>query len=389
MPVADIYTKLVPTYQRPDDQDFPVSKLRFFMNVLWEAVTGRELSEDQKVSLKGLIDLLNLLDEHKHESPKEMITAMLPSIGPLLEKMPTLGYTGTVTFTHLVPMYQHYLPMMERMVREAHDFTMEETLLYYEATIFDHLFLMHLFESEHNLNLIEIIATIKAIILTNALVYDYHQHMSGRSISFFTFVERGGKKHDDIPAFLRQVIAQIGSDAKIIVTTPSCIEVLDFLTQKLLETTAKNEAPTTTDAHVQVVDQLMAQAGQNMVFDQTVQQPQVGPQVSEITSSVPAPQPTQPVTPPVEVQPLTTPSPLPIEVPPTQLPTAQPTVVATPMEVSQQIPQVPVMPIQEMAPQPSPIASPAENIPAVPSIQPAQTPLLAEEPGLTPQPSSN
>jgi hypothetical protein len=248
--ITDIYSQLAPTYQRPEDQDFPVSKLRFFMNILWEAVTTKPLTEEQKTTLKQLIDVLNLLDEHKHESQKELIQAMMPSISPLLEKMPTLGYTGTVTFTHLTPLYQHYLPTMERMVREAHDFSMDETLLYYEATIFDHLFLVHLFENEEQLNLIELVSTIKAIILVNAMVYDYHQHMQGRSISFFTFLERGGKPHDELPTFLNTVIEKIKQNAKDVISNTTCLEVLDFIAQKLIDTTKNiTQSPIATPAN--------------------------------------------------------------------------------------------------------------------------------------------
>lgn len=283
----DIYSKLLPLYQKAEDQDFPVSKLRLFMNVLWEALTNRELDEQQKTTLKQLIDLLNLLDEHKHESQKELIQAMLPSISPLLETMPTLGYTGTVTFTHLVPMYQHYLPAMELMVRSAHAFNLEETLLYYEITIFDHLFLVHLFENEANLNIIELVATIKAIILTNALVYDYHQHMQGRSISFFTFLERGGKTHEELPSFLVTAINAVKDSAKSVVTNPTCLEAMDFITTKLLDTTKKASSPNTT-----------AQQNQEQVILDQLHQAPISTNPAPMPTAMPSVQPPLPVAPP-------------------------------------------------------------------------------------------
>src|SRR5258708_7533537 len=232
-----IFTQTSPTYQRPEDLDFPVSKIRLFIDILWQAITGKLLTDDQKVTLKQLIDLLNLLDEHKHEPQKELISAMLPSIAPLLEKMPTLGLTGTHVFTHLVPIYQLYLPSIERMVKDAHPFTLEETLLYYELTIFDHLFLVHIFEQEHELNMIELLLTIKAVILINALVYDYQQHVKGRSISFFTFLMRGGMSADKLQPFLLEAIDHVCNEVKLTVANAVCLETLEFLRTKLLDAT--------------------------------------------------------------------------------------------------------------------------------------------------------
>lgn len=235
--INTIFNQTSPSYQKPGDLDFPVSKIRLLIDTLWQAVTGKALSEDQRATLKQLIDLLNLLDEHKHESQKELIAAMLPSINPLLDKMPTLGVTGTHVFAHLVPMYQLYLPSVELMVKNAHAFSVEEALLYYELTIFDHLFLVHIFEQESNINMIELLLTIKAIILINALVYDYQQHVEGRSISFFTFLMRGGLTSDQLLPFLEELVEKVTTEAKQTVTNPACNETLEFLSAKLREAT--------------------------------------------------------------------------------------------------------------------------------------------------------
>src|SRR5579859_2188410 len=98
-----LFDQIKVEYVKPDDADFPVSKIRLFVDVLWNATIKRPLTEDKKKTLKSLIDILNLLDEHKHESQRDVIQAMMPSIGPLLNVMPTLGSTATITFTTLVP----------------------------------------------------------------------------------------------------------------------------------------------------------------------------------------------------------------------------------------------------------------------------------------------
>ena len=250
MSLQAIFDNTIPTYQKSEDQDFPVSKLRLFMDVLWQHLTGKQLDETQRTQLKQLIDLLNLLDEHKHESTKELIASMMTSVNPLLNLMPSLGYTATVTFTHLVPMYQHYLPTIELMVKDAKSFSIEDTLLYYEATIFDHLFLVHLFENESQINLIELIVAIKTIILINAMIYDYHQHTKGRSISFFTFLERGGKTSAELLPFLNQLIGKLIDEAKGVISTPACLETLEFLKDKLLATTNEIATPIPTVAEI-------------------------------------------------------------------------------------------------------------------------------------------
>lgn len=236
-----IFDQTSPNYLVGGDQNFPVSKLRLFMDVMWQAVTQKPLTDSQKITLKQLIDLLNLLDEHKHKTGKELIASMSQALEPLLQTMPTLGLTGTHTFTHLIPLYHHYLPTVEEQVKAARPFTPAQALLYYEATIFDHLFFVHLFEEIPHVNMIELLLTIKAVIITNALVYDYHQHVGGKAISFFTFLERGGKSNTELHPFLVELVSQIKNDTSAIVTNQTCLDVMEFLTQKLMLTTQKTE----------------------------------------------------------------------------------------------------------------------------------------------------
>lgn len=239
-----LFEQVKAEYIKPQDQDFPVSKIRLFVDVVWNAVIKRPLTQDQKKTLKDLIDILNLLDEHKHEPQHDLITAMMPSIGPLLGLMPTLGSTATLTFTTLIPMYQHYLSSIEIDVRDSHNFSLEETLLYYEITIFDQLFLVHLFEQEPTTNLIELLNALKAIVITNAMVYDYHQHSQGKSISFFTFLQRGGLQPADHQAFLFSALAQVKEDAFTMIDNQDCKDAVEFLTEKLKETiTSKVSQP--------------------------------------------------------------------------------------------------------------------------------------------------
>ena len=368
-----IFTGTTPTYQRPEDLDFPVSKIRLFIDVLWQSITGKPLTDDQKTTLKQLIDLLNLLDEHKHEPQKELIAAMLPSISPLLEKMPTLGLTGTHVFTHLVPIYQLYLPSIEQMVKDAHPFTLEETLLYYELTIFDHLFLVHIFEQEHELNMIELLLTIKAIILINALVYDYQQHVKGRSISFFTFLMRGGMAAEKLQPFLIEAIDYICNEVKLTVQNAVCLETLEFLRTKLLDTT---QAKPTDIQGEQKEEGALTQAlapqtppeQTNAVFEQAT---------PLVTEDVQAQTPEPMVASGQPIASTTTPEP---PTPPIQTaPVAQesiPTIVSQPIPTN--TPQTqPMGSVVETIPQVTSPVPPVTEIPATPSSPLAESPQMA------------
>lgn len=382
--LQQIYTTTLPTYQRPEDLDFPISKIRLFIDVMWQAITQKTLTDEQRTTLKQLIDLLNLLDEHKHESQKELIAAMLPSISPLLEKMPTLGLTGTHVFTHLVPIYQLYLPSIELMVKEAHSFTLEETLLYYELTIFDHLFLVHIFEQEHELNMIELLLTIKAIILINALVYDYQQHTQGRSISFFTFLMRGGKSGTDLQPFLLEAINHVCDEVKLTVTNAACLETLEFLKNKLIEATQKpanaqgEQTEQTTlsdalapDAPKEKADTIFEQATETLIEPTQETMPMSDPTLPTQTPVAP---PAAPPDPMMGATVAPTPMPAPVE----------PTIpVATPVEPA------PVPPAIEPVQAPP---APAQPEPVVPEPMPPVTPPPMPEPTpvvVPPQPSAD
>lgn len=427
--LSTIFSSSTPTYQRPEDLDFPVSKIRLFMDVLWQAITQKPLTDDQRTTLKQLIDLLNLLDEHKHESQKELIAAMLPSISPLLEKMPTLGLTGTHVFTHLVPIYQLYLPSIELMVKDAHPFTLEETLLYYELTIFDHLFLVHIFEQEHELNMIELLLTIKAIILINALVYDYQQHNQGRSISFFTFLMRGGKNAAELEPFLMEVINHVCDEVKLTVTNTACLETLEFLKTKLLDTThaqptktegVQTEQAALTDAFAPTaapgkVDEIFNQATDTPIeptipvettpVTPVTAQPETP--ATEAVSAVPEiitpPTITEPMTPPPEIpapvvespivpsEPIAPmPAPIPTVPEPTAMPEPQPVVAVNP--VVSLTPETPITPESVMPTETAPVIPPVETpiVEAAPiSSSPlAENPVLAADPTATPAPQT-
>lgn len=388
-----IFAQTIPAYQRPEDTDFPVSKIRLFTDLLWQAVTGKALTEDQRVTLKELIDLLNLLDEHKHESQKELIAAMLPSISPLLEKMPTLGLTGTHVFTHLVPMYQLYLPGIERMVKDAHAFTLEETLLYYELTIFDHLFLVHMFEQDPSANMIELLLTIKAIILINALTYDYHQHAQGRSISFFTFLMRGGKTAEQLHPFLLEAVEHICNEVKLTVTSTACLETLEFLKNKLLETTqtkpANQQAEQQEETVLETAFAPQAAPGQaTAIFEQAT--PLVTEQIEETPMSDQTTAPATPVapvsTPPVTPTPVTTPpAPTPAPEPVTPPATPEPMVSSTPMPEPTTTPVTPepiVTPAAPVTPMTPPVTT---EVPPMPTPAPQSNPSpLSESPNVVP-----
>lgn len=363
--LATLFSQTIPAYQRPEDLDFPVSKIRLFMDILWQTVTEKPLTEEQKKTLKQLIDLLNLLDEHKHESEKELIAAMLPSISPLLEKMPTLGLTGTHVFAHLVPMYQLYLPSLEKQVKDAHSFDLEETLFYYQATIFDHLFLVHIFESEPNVNMIELLLTIKALILTNALVYDYQQHTKGRSISFFTFLMRGGLTSDQLLPFLEETVGKIKEDTKLTVTNQACLATLDFLCGKLLDTAKSLPAEKQVNEQKEnqaLTETLGSQAPQGQaaqMMSQVTETP-----VEETAPSAPQSPATEISSIPVTEAPVPTPSPEPTTTEPVVTQAAVPTSVVTTEPVTPEITEPAAMP-----------ATPSTSSP------------LAENPVLTPTPT--
>ncbi len=364
--ISALFNQTIPAYQKPEDLDFPVSKIRLFIDVLWQAVTGKTLTDEQKTTLKQLIDLLNLLDEHKHETEKELISAMLPSISPLLQKMPTLGLTGTHVFAHLVPMYQLYLPTIEQMVKDAHPFSQEETLLYYQTTIFDHLFLVHIFEQEPNANMIEMLLTIKALILTNALVYDYHQHVAGRSISFFTFLMRGGLSDEQLLPFLEKAVNRVKEEAKQTVTNTACLDSLEFLTTKLMDTTKTptTDAKTNEEKETNALDAVM-QA--NTPPDQVTA-------VFNQATETPVEKPLEPVAPPTETptpQPATAPE-SPIIAPEPVIPTMPP---AEPPMVEPPAAEPPAESVAPSAPSPAVEAAIAENVstPITPDVAAAPT----------------
>jgi hypothetical protein len=71
---------------------------------------------------------------------------------------------------------------------------------------------------------------------------DITQHTLGKSISFFTFLMRGGKTAEELLPFLQSVVAKIEQEVKATVQNQACLETLAFLTGKLLDTT-KTSAP--------------------------------------------------------------------------------------------------------------------------------------------------
>lgn len=328
-----LYQTLVGEYKKDTDQDFPSNKIRFFMDLLWNAVVKRPLTDEQKAYLKQLIDLLNSLDDHKLSPMRELIGAMTPQITPLLTPYPSLGHTCTVIFTHTIPAYQKYLSSLEIQVKDAHAFTNDEILLYYDMTLVDHLIISHVFEQEHTLNLIEVIETIKTVITINALTHDYLQDALARSISMFTFLQRGGIQKDQVLPLYQELVKTLVDKTKENVTNADCIAYVDHMSQ--------------------VLSSLATQAGVTPQPQVTQPQPTTpAPQADSSPASaqsVPAPQPVQ--TPTTVQQPNATsaqpqpqvapPQPL-AEVPavPTQSPIQPPTpVVQTPAPQTQVVPQ--------------------------------------------------
>ncbi len=209
MNLDELYTSLAATYKKETDQDFPTNKIRFYMDFMWNATLAKPLTDEQKTSLKNLIDLLNSLDDHKLSPVRDIIGTLNTQLGPLLSTYPSLGHTFTFVVTTLLPAYQKYLTSLENQVKEAHAFTKEEVLLYYDMTLVDHAVLSHVFESESSLNLVEVITAIKTVIVVNALTHDYLQDAMGRSISLFTFLQRGGLAKDKCKPFYQELVASL------------------------------------------------------------------------------------------------------------------------------------------------------------------------------------
>ncbi|MEP7166657.1 MAG: hypothetical protein ABI758_01610 [Candidatus Woesebacteria bacterium] len=231
----ELYANLMAVYKKETDQDFPTNKIRFFMDFLWNAMLSKPLTEEQKNSLKQLIDLLNSLDDHKLSPTRDMITSLGGQLNPLLQSFPSLGHTFTFVVTTLIPAYQRYLTSLESQVKESHAFTKDEVLLYYDMTLVDHAVLSHLFESETQLNLLEVITSIKTVIIANALTHDYLQDAMNRSISLFTFLQRGGLAKDHCLSFYEELIADILTTQKASVSNDAAIKAVEFLCGKLQE----------------------------------------------------------------------------------------------------------------------------------------------------------
>lgn len=235
-----LFTQLSGEYKKDTDVDFPINKIRFFMDFLWNSIVGKPLGTDQKAHLKSLIDLLNSLDDNKLSPTRELIQNMNMLLSPLLSVYPSLGHSFTVIVTTVIPAYQRYLSSLETQVKDAHAFSVEEVLLYYDMTLVDHIVLSHVFENEHTLNLIEVIETIKAVITINALTHDYLQDATGRSISMFTFLQRGGLPKDQTLSFYQEIVKGIVARTKENVSNTACIDALSHLTNVL--TTLANQA---------------------------------------------------------------------------------------------------------------------------------------------------
>ncbi len=229
----ELYTSLATAYKKETDQDFPTNKIRFFMDYLWNASLNKPLTEEQKVSLKSLIDLLNSLDDHKLSPVRDIIGTLNTQLGPLLTTYPSLGHTFTFVVTTLLPAYQKYLTSLENQVKEAHAFTKEEVLLYYDMTLVDHAVLSHVFESEPSLNLVEVITAIKTVIVVNALTHDYLQDAMGRSISLFTFLQRGGLAKDKCKEFYQELVASLIVTMKESVSNKNVETAVEKLCQEL------------------------------------------------------------------------------------------------------------------------------------------------------------
>lgn len=261
-----LYTTLCTNYRKDTDQDFPTNKIRFFMDFMWNAVVHRPLTEEQKTSLKGLIDLLNALDDNKLSPTRELIASMNAALTPLLATYPSLGHTFTFVVTTLIPAYQRYLTSLEGLVKNSHPFTKDEVLLYYDMTLVDHAVLSHVFESEATLNLIEVITSIKTIIVVNALTHDYLQDSLGRSISLFTFLQRGGLAKDKCHDYYLSLVDMLIEMMRANVTNEQMRSAVEHLCRKFAElsTTATASSVTPGEGQVTVapttseVDQLNA-----------------------------------------------------------------------------------------------------------------------------------
>lgn len=244
----ELYTSLANVYKKDTDQDFPTNKIRFFMDFLWNAMLEKPLTEEQKNALKQLIDLLNSLDDHKLSPTRDLITNLGGQLNPLLQSFPSLGHTFTFVVTTLIPAYQRYLTSLESQVKDAHAFTKDEVLLYYDMTLVDHAVLSHLFESETQLNLLEVITSIKTVVIANALTHDYLQDALNRSISLFTFLQRGGLAKEQCFSFYEELIADLLTTQKASVSNEKMIQATEFLCGKLSELakTASTQVPTET-----------------------------------------------------------------------------------------------------------------------------------------------
>ncbi len=248
--LSTLYTQLVPTYAKDSDQDFPVNKIRFFVDFLWNSLTNQPLTDTQRDSLKQLIDLLNSLDDHKLSTSREMIHALTPQLSPLLTTYPSLGHSFSVIFTTIIPAYQRYLSSLEIQVKDSHAFSKEEVLLYYDMTLMDHLVLSHVFEQEDSLNLIEVIVGIKTLIVINAVTHDYLQDAYNRSISLFTFMQRGGMPKEQGIHFYADIVDSLLGHLKETVTSAQIIATVEHLAQVLRQlaitasTAAASQPPT-------------------------------------------------------------------------------------------------------------------------------------------------
>lgn len=240
----ELYSSLSASYKKDTDQDFPTNKIRFFMDFLWNSLLAKPLTEEQKTSLKSLIDLLNALDDHKLSPTREMITNLTPQLSPLITTYPSLGHTFTFVTTTLIPAYQRYLTSLEGQVKLAHPFTKEEVLLYYDMTLVDHAILSHLFETESTLNLVEVITSIKSVIVTNALTHDFLQDALNRSISLFTFLQRGGLAKEKCHEYYLSLVDQVLATQKATVTNETTNSAVEYICKKLVElsTTATTAA---------------------------------------------------------------------------------------------------------------------------------------------------
>jgi hypothetical protein len=266
------------------------------MDLLWNTLIKRPLSEDQKSHLKQLIDLLNSLDDHKLSPMREMIQAMSPMLTPLMVPYPSLGHTCTLIFTNTIPAYQKYLTSLESQVKDSHTFTREEILLYYEMTLVDHLIISHVFEQESNLNLIEVIETIKTVIIMNAITHDYLQDTLGRSISMFTFLQRGGVSKDATFTLYQELTSSLQTTAKENITNTDCLAYIEFMSMTL-STLAKNAATPSQPAASEPMPVLQEQTGlpQSTAQQPVITQPPVTATVPESTQQPSTPPLVQPV----------------------------------------------------------------------------------------------